>query len=194
MPAPPVQLIVGLGNPGSGYARTRHNAGFWFVEALASRYHLTLRPERKFQGVTSRWRGEGFDVHLLCPLTYMNHSGRAVAALARFHRIPPEAMLVVHDEIDLPPGAVRLKRGGGHGGHNGLRDIIAATGTREFGRLRLGVGHPGHSDQVVRYVLHAPGQQEQQAIEGAITDAAETASLLAAGDWGRAQQTLHTRS
>ncbi|KAF0280827.1 aminoacyl-tRNA hydrolase [Spiribacter aquaticus] len=188
-----VRLIVGLGNPGPKYAGTRHNAGFWFVERVAERLGVDLRAERKFHGAIGRYRDAGLDLHLLCPDTYMNHSGRAVAALARFHRIPPEAILVAHDEIDLPAGVVRLKRGGGHGGHNGLRDIIPALGSRDFARLRIGVGHPGSSDQVIAYVLHAPGRSELTAIDSAIDAAAAQAPALAAGDWDRAQQQLHTR-
>ena len=189
-----VKLIVGLGNPGAKYADTRHNAGFWLLERLAADTGTDLRPERKFHGVVGRWRrpGEG-DVHLLCPMTYMNHSGRAVAALAKFHRIEPAAILVVHDEIDLPTGALRLKFAGGHGGHNGLRDIIAAIGSREFARLRLGVGHPGSSDQVVSYVLHAPGRTERTAIDEAITEGLRVMPALAAGEWETAQRALHTR-
>ena len=188
-----IRLIVGLGNPGPKYTGTRHNAGFWFIEALAARAGVELRAERKFHGLAGRWRRDGGDVHLLCPTTYMNHSGRSVAALARFHRIPPAAMLVVHDDIDLPPGTLRLKRGGGHGGHNGLRDITAAMGSREFARLRLGVGHPGSSDQVIAYVLHAPGAAERAAIDAAIAEALEVLPRLAGGDWARAQQQLHRR-
>ncbi len=188
-----IRLVVGLGNPGPKYTGTRHNAGFWLVEALADRVRIPLRAERKFHGVAGRWREGDADLHLLCPTTYMNHSGRAVAALANFHRIPPEAILVVHDEIDLPPGVVRLKRGGGHGGHNGLRDIVSALGTRGFARLRLGVGHPGRSDQVIPYVLHAPGRAERADIDAAIAAALDVMPLLAGGDWDRAQQQLHTR-
>lgn len=193
MSAAPVRLIVGLGNPGSKYAGTRHNAGFWLVQRAADRLGVNLRSERKFQGAIGRYRGAGADLHLLCPDTYMNHSGRAVAALTRFHRIEPEAVLVAHDEIDLPPGVVRLKRGGGHGGHNGLRDIISALGSREFARLRVGVGHPGNSDQVIPYVLHAPGRDERSAIDSAIDAAATQAPDLAVGHWDSAQQQLHTR-
>jgi PTH1 family peptidyl-tRNA hydrolase len=188
-----VRLIVGLGNPGPKYAGTRHNAGFWFVERVADRLGVALRSERKFHGATARCRDAGMDLHLLCPDTFMNHSGRAVAALARFHRIAPELILVAHDEIDLPAGVARLKRGGGHGGHNGLRDIIPALGSREFARLRIGVGHPGSSDQVIGYVLNAPGRAERTAIDSAIDAAAAQAPALAAGDWDRAQQQLHTR-
>ncbi len=190
-----VRLIVGLGNPGAQYAGTRHNAGFWLIEQLAAETGSELRPERKFQGLAGRWRRPGQeDVHLLCPMTYMNHSGRSVAALARFHRIEPAAILVVHDEIDLPAGAGRLKYGGGHGGHNGLRDIMAALGSRDFSRLRLGVGHPGSSDQVVSYVLHAPSQSERTAIDTAITEGLRVLPALVEGDWETAQRGLHTQT
>lgn len=190
-----VRLIVGLGNPGAQYADTRHNAGFWLIERLAAEIGAQLRPERKFQGLCGRWQRPGHaDVHLLCPMTYMNHSGRSVAALAQFYRIEPAAILVVHDEIDLPAGAARLKFAGGHGGHNGLRDIMAAIGSRDFSRLRLGVGHPGSSDQVVSYVLHAPGKAERTAIDTAISEGLRVMPALTEGDWETAQRTLHTQT
>ncbi len=193
MSAAPVQLLVGLGNPGPKYTETRHNAGFWFIQALAQQAGVALRSERKFQGAVARWREADIDLHLLCPLTYMNHSGRSVAAFTQFHRIDPSSLLVAHDEIDLPVGEVRLKHGGGHGGHNGLRDMIAALGTREFMRLRIGVGHPGTSDQVVQYVLHAPGKLEREAIDRSIAAALAQVPELLAGQWARAQQALHTQ-
>lgn len=193
MTATPIRLIVGLGNPGPKYAGTRHNAGFWLVERVADRLGVNLRSERKFHGATGRHRADNVDLHLLCPDTFMNHSGRAVAALVKFHRIDPEAVLIVHDEIDLPAGVVRLKRGGGHGGHNGLRDIVGALGSREFARLRVGVGHPGNSDQVIPYVLHAPSRGERSAIESGIDAAAAQVLDLAIGHWDTAQQQLHTR-
>ncbi|RZU97863.1 aminoacyl-tRNA hydrolase [Spiribacter vilamensis] len=193
MTATPIRLIAGLGNPGPKYAGTRHNAGFWLVERVADRLGVDLRSERKFHGATGRYRADGADLHLLCPDTFMNHSGRAVAALARFHRIDPEAVLIVHDEIDLPAGVVRLKRGGGHGGHNGLRDIVGALGSREFARLRVGVGHPGNSDQVIPYVLHAPSRDERLAIDSAVDAGAAQVPELAIGHWDTAQQQLHTR-
>ncbi len=191
--ATPFRLIVGLGNPGPNYAATRHNAGFWLVEALAEREGLGLSADRKCHGKTARWRREGVDAHLLCPTTYMNHSGRAVSACARFHRIDPGAILVVHDEIDLPAGSVRLKRGGGHGGHNGLRDIIAALGSRDFARIRIGVGHPGASREVIRYVLNGPSKAERAAIDAGIDELLGLLPALASGDWDRAQQLLHTQ-
>jgi PTH1 family peptidyl-tRNA hydrolase len=193
MSAESVQLIVGLGNPGPKYEATRHNAGFWCLEALARQASISLRAERKFHGWTGRWQSDAGDVHLLCPATYMNHSGRAVAALMQFYRIDPAAVLVVHDEIDLSVGEARLKVGGGHGGHNGLRDIVAALGTPGFSRLRLGVGHPGQADQVVSYVLHAPGRAERDGIDQAIERALTVMPLVIAGAWERAQQQLHTQ-
>lgn len=193
MSAESVQLIVGLGNPGPKYEATRHNAGFWCLEALARQASISLRAERKFHGWTGRWQSDAGDVHLLCPATYMNHSGRAVAALMQFYRIDPAAVLVVHDEIDLSVGEARLKVGGGHGGHNGLRDIVAALGTPAFLRLRLGVGHPGQADQVVSYVLHAPGRAERDGIDQAIERALTVMPLVIAGARERAQQQLHTQ-
>ncbi|MFB4202896.1 Peptidyl-tRNA hydrolase [wastewater metagenome] len=187
-----IRCIVGLGNPGPRYERTRHNAGFWFVDELARRHGGQLRAARRFHGEHARVFVDGVDVHLLKPTTYMNHSGRAVQALARFYDIDAASMLVAHDEIDLPPGTVRLKRDGGHGGHNGLRDIIKALGARDFARLRLGVGHPGSADQVIPYVLSNAGRDEQAAIDGAIDEAASVLPWLLAGDWDRAFQRLHT--
>ncbi|WP_435103942.1 aminoacyl-tRNA hydrolase [Arhodomonas sp. AD133] len=188
----PVRLIVGLGNPGPKYERTRHNAGFWFVDEVARRHGGSLREERKFHGEVARVTVEGTDLHLLKPTTFMNHSGRSIQALANFFKIPAEAMLVVHDEIDLPPGVVRLKRGGGHGGHNGLRDTVKALGNREFARLRIGVGHPGNAKDVVPYVLSNAGRDEQTAIDQAIDAAADVLPWLLEGEWDRAFQRLHT--
>ena len=147
-------MVVGLGNPGSDYENTRHNAGALFVEALAREAGQTLRPEKKYHGLYARIQWQGLDLHLLNPSTFMNRSGQAVAALASFYRIAPEEILIAHDELDLPPGVVKCKKGGGHGGHNGLRDIIAKLGNNNgFHRLRLGIGHPGHSSQVTGFVL-----------------------------------------
>lgn len=185
-----VSLIVGLGNPGAEYERTRHNAGFWFVDALAAG---GLRKEARFHGLSGDVRIGGQTCRLLEPQTFMNRSGRAVAAMVDYYRLDIEQILVVHDEIDLPAGAVRLKRGGGHGGHNGLRDIIAALGGRkDFLRLRLGVGHPGHRDQVVDYVLHKPSKSEQAAIDQAITDALGVLPLVVNDDLERAMHRLHS--
>ncbi|WP_440996226.1 aminoacyl-tRNA hydrolase [Arhodomonas sp. SL1] len=187
-----IRAIVGLGNPGSRYERTRHNAGFWFVEALARAHHGSWREARRFHGLHARVTIDGRDVHLLKPTTYMNHSGRAVQALAGFYRLGAPELLLAHDEIDLPPGTVRLKRGGGHGGHNGLRDAVKALDSREFARLRIGVGHPGSAEAVVPYVLSQASRDEQTAMEAAIDEALAVMPWLLAGDWDRAFQRLHT--
>ncbi len=187
-----IQLIVGLGNPGPDYDRTRHNAGFWFVDALARQRGVSLRHENKFHGEAERIQLDGHECRLLKPLTYMNRSGQSVSALARFYRIPPESILVVHDELDLPVGTARLKTGGGHGGHNGLRDIISALGGNGFMRLRLGVGHPGHKDQVVDYVLKKPSREDERLIEESIDDALGVVPQLLAGEIERAMHQLHS--
>lgn len=187
-----IQLIVGLGNPGPEYDRTRHNAGFWFVDALARHKGVILRHENKFHGETGQLRLDGDECRLLKPLTYMNRSGQSVSALARFYRIPPEAILVIHDELDLPAGTARLKQGGGHGGHNGLRDITSALGGNGFLRLRLGIGHPGHRDQVVDYVLKKPSKEDERLIEDAIDDALLVVPQLLAGEIERAMNQLHS--
>lgn len=190
--SPAVTLVVGLGNPGPRYERTRHNAGFWFADILARRHGGAFRADRKFHGDVARVRVDDADLHLLKPMTFMNHSGRAIQALVNFYRLDPAAVLVVHDEIDLPPGTARLKQGGGHGGHNGLRDTVAALGTREFARLRIGVGHPGQSSDVVPYVLSVAARDEQRAMDDAIDAAADVMPLLVAGQWDKAFQALHT--
>ena len=187
---PGLRLVVGLGNPGPEYLATRHNAGFWWAERLARALKTPLRTEAKFHGLAGR-SPDG--VWLLLPQTYMNLSGRAVAALARFHKIGPEDILVAHDELDLPPGDVRLKKGGGHAGHNGLRGIIAQLGSGDFYRLRLGIGHPGDRAAVVNYVLRPPRAEEQSAIDAAIDRSLEVMPLLWAGDVSRAMHVLHTR-
>jgi len=184
------RLIVGLGNPGAEYEDTRHNAGFWFVDRLARDLKVSLAPQSKFLGLAAR-AGE---VWLLQPTTFMNRSGHAVAALARFYKIAPEEILVVHDELDLLPGAIRLKQGGGNGGHNGLKDIQAQLGTPNFWRLRLGIGHPRSlklQQEVVDFVLHRPRAEEQQEIDGAIHRCLLAWPRLAAGDFAAAQQQLH---
>ena len=189
---PPIRVIVGLGNPGDRYQLTRHNAGFWLLDTLAAQNNAVFRAEARFSGQLVQIDLAGQSCYLLKPDTFMNLSGRAVSALCHYYRIPIESLLVVHDEIDINPGAVRLKFGGGHGGHNGLRDIINALGSRQFGRLRLGVGHPGNSDQVVDYVLHSPAKQERVLIEQAIDEALRILPLMAAGEWEKAMQQLHT--
>lgn len=189
----PVKLIVGLGNPGPKYDRTRHNAGADFVSALAERHGLALKDDSKFFGLTARLTLGGCDLRLLIPTTYMNRSGQSVAALANFYGIETAAILVAHDELDLPPGVARLKIGGGHGGHNGLRDIIAALGNcRDFARLRIGIGHPGHASEVVDYVLRKAPAGEQQLTGDAIVSALRVVPELAEGRWNQAMKNLHT--
>ncbi len=188
---PAIECVIGLGNPGSKYAETRHNAGFWFVDALARDHGVTLRAEKKFSGEVARLRTAAGDCWLLKPMTYMNHSGRAIAALGNFYRLSPEQMLVAYDELDLDPGTVRLKTGGGHGGHNGMRDVSSALGSRGFHRLRLGIGHPGHKEAVVAYVLSRPGKAEQTMIESGIDEALRQWELIQAGELQKAMNALH---
>ena len=190
----PVQLIVGLGNPGPQYEQTRHNAGADFVLALSQHCGITLKQESKFFGATGRASFNGHDVRLLVPDTYMNLSGKAVAAMAGFYQIPPEAILVAHDELDLNPGVSRLKIGGGHGGHNGLKDTIKALGNcRNFARLRIGIGHPGHASEVVNFVLRKAPQSEQQLINQSIDDAIRVIPMAVAGQWNSAMKELHSQ-
>src|SRR5690625_1658187 len=186
-------LVVGLGNPGDRYTQTRHNAGFWFVDELARRFGGVFRNEKKFHGELARITVDGRDCLLLKPATFMNRSGLSVASLVNFYRLDVATLLVAHDEIDLPPGSLRIKQGGGHGGHNGLRDIAPALGSPAFWRLRIGVGHPGHRDLVVQYVLSRAGADEQQLLDAAIIAAVDALPLLLSGDIGRTQQTLHSR-
>jgi len=189
-----VQLIVGLGNPGPEYEQTRHNAGAFFVERLADKQGISLSAERKFFGLTGRFSHQGRDVRLLIPTTFMNRSGQAVAALAGFYRIPLEAILVAHDELDMPPGVAKLKKGGGHGGHNGLRDIIAQLGNQNgFHRLRLGIGHPGHASQVSGFVLGRAPQAERTLLENSIDAALSVLPEMLDGHWSRAMQQLHSQ-
>jgi PTH1 family peptidyl-tRNA hydrolase len=188
-----VKLIVGLGNPGREYAATRHNAGAWWVARLADQLSVTLKADAKFHGLCARIGRGDSESWLLNPQTYMNASGRAVAALCRFYRIQPEQMLVVHDELDLPPGVSRLKLDGGLGGHNGLKDIVAHLGTREFWRLRIGIGHPGEKHAVVNYVLQPPRKEEAALIDTAINDSLEVWPLIAEGNYQAAMMKLHTQ-
>jgi PTH1 family peptidyl-tRNA hydrolase len=187
-----VRLIVGLGNPGPEYEQTRHNAGFWFVDRLADHHRCRLHHEAKFHADVGRCELKGHDCRLQKPSTFMNRSGGAVAALAGFFRIPRGEILVVHDELDLPPGTARLKKGGGHGGHNGLRDLIAHLGGNDFLRLRIGIGHPGHRDQVIDYVLHRASADERQCIEQAMDQALEVMPLAVCGELERAMHKLHS--
>ncbi|GAB4275904.1 MAG: aminoacyl-tRNA hydrolase [Methylomicrobium sp.] len=188
-----IKLFVGLGNPGNQYEDTRHNAGFWWIDHIARLNDARLNAEAKFFGLAGKVLLSGHEAWLLKPTTFMNVSGRSVAALAKFYKIPPEAILVIHDELDLPVGACRLKRGGGHGGHNGLKDIAAQLGSNEFWRLRLGIGHPGDRNAVVNYVLHAPSKSERQTIDRAIEDSAPLIAALLKGQFDQAMQTLHSK-
>ena len=184
------RLIVGLGNPGGEYEDNRHNVGFWFVDRLARDLKVTLAPQGKFFGRVAR-DGERW---LLQPTTFMNRSGQAVAALARFYKIAADEILVVHDELDLPPGSIRLKQGGGNGGHNGLKDIQAQLSTPDFWRLRLGIGHPGERNEVIDYVLKAPRREEQELIDRALDRCLLAWPKLGAGDYATAQQQLHVKT
>lgn len=187
-----IQLIVGLGNPGREYEETRHNAGAWFVEQLAREQRCTLQSESKFHGLTGRVQLAGHDVKLLIPTTFMNLSGQSVLALATFFKIPLDAMLIAHDELDIPVGQIRLKQGGGHGGHNGLRDIIARFGNQNnFHRLRIGIGHPGSADKVTGHVLNKPQRDERIAIDAALDAAQKVLPLALSGQWPRAMNQLH---
>jgi PTH1 family peptidyl-tRNA hydrolase len=185
------RLVVGLGNPGADYSETRHNAGFWFCERLAARLGASLAREARFHGLAGLARSEG--VWLLLPQTFMNRSGQAVGALARFHKIAPAEMLVVHDELDIPPGQLRLKFGGGLGGHNGLKDIAAHLGTQDFWRLRIGIGHPGDRNEVVNYVLKPPRKEESAEIEFAIERALDLWPFIARGEWNAATLRANTK-
>lgn len=187
-----IRLIVGLGNPGREYESTRHNAGFWWVDEFARKNQIAFKSENKFHALAARSMLHGHELHLLKPQTFMNVSGRSVGALAQFYKIEPAQILVVHDELDLPPGSAKLKLGGGHGGHNGLKDIIAHLGSRDFWRLRIGVGHPGDRAEVVNYVLNAPRKEEQALIEDALQRAQEVAPLIVEGKLEAAMLKLHS--
>lgn len=188
-----IQLIVGLGNPGREYEDTRHNAGFWFVDRVACRFGASLRMESKFQGEVGKANIAGEPVWLLKPQTFMNLSGDAVAAVARFYKIPVEAILVAHDELDLNPGVVRLKQGGGHGGHNGLRDMVSKLGANNFMRLRIGIGHPGNAKQVASYVLHRAPSSEQGLIDSVIDAALAEVEDIVCGEHQKVMNRLHTQ-
>ncbi|MEH3406613.1 aminoacyl-tRNA hydrolase [Enterobacter quasiroggenkampii] len=187
-----IKLIVGLANPGAEYAATRHNAGAWYVDLLAERLRTPLREEPKFFGYTSRINLAGADVRLLVPTTFMNLSGKAVAAMATFYRINPDEILVAHDELDLPPGVAKFKLGGGHGGHNGLKDIISKLGNNpNFHRLRVGIGHPGDKNKVVGFVLGKPPVSEQKLIDEAVDEAARCTEIWLQDGLTKATNRLH---
>lgn len=186
-----IKLIVGLGNPGAEYANTRHNVGAWFVEQLANRESQTLRKEIKFFGFVARIANATHQCWLLNPITFMNDSGKAVAALSRFYKISTEEILVAHDELDFPAGKVRLKENGGHGGHNGLRDIIQRLGNNNFYRLRIGIGHPGHKDRVTPYVLSNPSKNDKVLIQEGIDSTMSFIPDLLNGEFQKVMKQLH---
>jgi PTH1 family peptidyl-tRNA hydrolase len=188
-----IRLLVGLGNPGPEYEATRHNAGFWFVDAVARQAKVTLVPERSYFGLAAKMSTPHGPVWLLEPMTYMNVSGKSVAALARFFKIAPEEILVVHDELDLMPGQAKLKLGGSHAGHNGLKDIHAQLGSADYWRLRLGIGHPGVKAEVINYVLRKPSADERSAIEKCIADSLQALDLMLAGEMERAMMKVHAK-
>ncbi|MEZ5534390.1 MAG: aminoacyl-tRNA hydrolase [Thiolinea sp.] len=187
-----IRLITGLGNPGSKYDKTRHNAGFWFVDELANRFNGRFLPEKRFSGEACKVEIAGNTVWLLKPMIFMNRSGLAVQQLSSFFRIPAEEILVAHDELDIAPGEMRLKKGGGHGGHNGLRDIHAQIG-KDYWRLRIGIGHPGDSSLVVNYVLGTPSRGDEDLIMRGIYDAADQVERIVSGETQKAMNDLHRR-
>ncbi len=189
-----VRLIAGLGNPGAEYEQTRHNAGFWFLDAVGREWGGDFRREAKFHGEVCRISIAGHSLWLLKPDTWMNRSGQAVARLSRFYKIPLEQILVAHDDLDLPPGTIRLKQGGGHGGHNGLRDIVSLLGGNGFLRLRIGIGHPGSRDEVTPFVLGRPSAQERTLIDEAIERAVRELPGIVKGDLQKAMNHLHSRA
>lgn len=189
-----VQLITGLGNPGPEYENTPHNAGFWFVDTVARHYNAVFKSEKKFHGQVAKFQHAGQDVWLLKPETFMNLSGQSVQALARFFKIGIDNILVAHDDLDLPPGTVRLKQGGGHGGHNGLRDIISKMGGNGFQRLRIGIGHPGDKNRVTSHVLKKAASDDRIAIDNAIDAALRVLPEVLDGELQKAMNELHTKS
>ncbi len=187
-----IKLLVGLGNPGPEYEATRHNAGFWWIDAVAARLRASLTPERHYHGLVARVNRHGGEpLWLLQPMTFMNLSGKSVAALARFFKIAPGEILVAHDELDLQPGQVKLKLGGSAAGHNGLKDIHAQLGTLDYWRLRLGIGHPGVKAEVINYVLKKPSPEHREAIAQAIDRSLESLDLMLAGEMERAMMKVH---
>jgi PTH1 family peptidyl-tRNA hydrolase len=188
-----IRLFVGLGNPGEKYVATRHNAGFWWVDLISQQTNSPLKLDAKMFGETSKMSGQT-DTWLLKPNTFMNASGKAVAAIANYYKIKPAEILVIHDELDLPVGTSKLKLGGGHGGHNGLRDIHAALGTPDYWRLRVGIGHPGDRNEVVNFVLKPPLKAEQTAIDESLYQSSKLLTLLLAGQFEQAMLTLHTKA
>jgi PTH1 family peptidyl-tRNA hydrolase len=192
-----IKLLVGLGNPGEKYTDTRHNAGFWWIDQLAAATHSKLSLDAKLYGISGKLNRAslipGEDTWLLKPTTFMNASGKSVAALANYYKILPEQILVIHDELDIPPGTAKLKKGGGHGGHNGLKDITAAIGSADFWRLRLGIGHPGERSEVINFVLKAPSKDEQNLINQCIDDSMLVINQILSADFEVAMLKLHTK-
>ena len=188
-----IRLLVGLGNPGPEYEATRHNAGFWFIDEVARKLGVTLAPERNHFGLVARVNRPDGPLWLLQPMTFMNVSGKAVASLARFFKIAPGEILVAHDELDLMPGQAKIKLGGSHAGHNGLKDIHAQLGSADYWRLRLGIGHPGVKAEVINYVLRKPPLAEHEAIEKITERAVEALDLILAGEMERAMMKVHAK-
>ena len=188
-----IRLLVGLGNPGAEYEATRHNAGFWFIDEVARALKVTLVPERSYFGLAARANTAHGPVWLLEPMTFMNLSGKSVAALARFFKIAPQEILVAHDELDLLPGQVKMKLGGSHAGHNGLKDIHAQLGSADYWRLRLGIGHPGVKAEVVNYGLNKPAAEHREAIEKTLAQSLAALDLLLAGEMERAMMKIHAK-
>lgn len=188
-----IRLFVGLGNPGPEYEATRHNAGFWWIDEVARATGARLSAEAKFFGLAGRMKLGAHEAWLLKPTTFMNASGRSVAALARFYKIAPEEILVIHDELDLLPGSAKIKKGGGNGGHNGLKDISAQLGTPDYWRLRLGIGHPGDKSAVVNFVLHEPSRDEANLIQDNIDESARLLPMLLEGSMEATMLKLHTK-
>ncbi|MCU7919947.1 MAG: aminoacyl-tRNA hydrolase [Candidatus Thiodiazotropha sp. (ex Dulcina madagascariensis)] len=192
MSCQPIKLIVGLGNPGPGYDESRHNTGFWLVDRLARQHQQNFKSESRHHGLVCKLILQEREVRLLKPATYMNRSGQAVSSLANYFRITPEEILVAHDELDLVPGQVRLKTGGGHAGHNGLRDIMSALGSRDFHRLRIGIDHPSERSAMVNYVLSRPSKADREAIESAIEKAIDCLNEIVNGELQKAMNRLHS--
>jgi PTH1 family peptidyl-tRNA hydrolase len=188
-----IRLLVGLGNPGPEYAATRHNAGFWWIDEVARTLKASLAPDRNYHGLVARVNRPAGPLWLLEPMTFMNLSGKSVAALARFFKIAPQEILIAHDELDLMPGQVKLKLGGGHAGHNGLKDIHAQLGSPDYWRLRLGIGHPGVKAEVVNYVLRKPSPEHREGIEKAIEQSLSALDLVLDGDMERAMMKVHAK-
>ncbi len=189
---PGLELVVGLGNPGDKYAKTRHNTGFWLLDRVASQFNINFRYQNKFYGDFAELLFGGRKIYFLKPTTYMNESGRSVIAAVKFYKIPVKHILIVHDDLDLQAGGVKLKLGGGYGGHNGLRDLVG-LGSREFWRLRIGIDHPGSKDEVVDYVLKNPSKADRKAIDTVLDRSMDVMELMLEGQMEKAMHQLHTR-